>query len=102
MGNGECKYKWCDKKPLEGSEWCIFHKPDKTKEEIRAFRDGIKEKIDKKDYNFRGFVFPEVVDFLKDFGVRVFEKIVVFAGAEFKKKSTSQEQNSKDGLTLGE
>jgi len=87
----KCQFKsrWdinytCSEFAVEGSDYCIFHKPDKNEEETKLFEERIKEKLKEKDYDFRGFIFPETVDFKKDFGINYFEKEVNFSYAQFK------------------
>lgn len=49
----------CPEPPLEDSEkrYCVFHEPRRDKD-IEKFNEGINRKLDKIDYDFRGYWFP--------------------------------------------
>ncbi|KYK27827.1 MAG: hypothetical protein AYK19_21195 [Theionarchaea archaeon DG-70-1] len=51
---GQCPEKiW-----LGSEEYCIFHDPSLDKD-TELFEQKLKEKLVKKDFNFRGYFFPE-------------------------------------------
>ena len=94
---GNCSYAWeelneektdliekqCKKNTWNGSEqYCIFHDPSKEKD-IDLFREKLQEKLDSLDYDFRGFFFPEDVNFSS----KKFEEDVCFDGATFQMKA---------------
>ena len=73
----QCSYTWweCDKekeKPVKkqcpeeiwtgSKEYCIFHDPSEKKD-TKLFGQKLKEKLNKKDYNFKGYWFLEEADF---------------------------------------
>ena len=78
----ECKYEGCEEKALEGSECCIFHKPDKNEEEAREFYKKIRQEarepegeifedeegeehkrwVFEEEVNWTGFYFPSIPD----------------------------------------
>ena len=71
----------CPKPALKNSEkgYCIFHEPSEDKN-IKNFSEGIKRKIDKKDYNFRGYWFPEEETYLEE---PAFEWSITFTNFTF-------------------
>jgi uncharacterized protein YjbI with pentapeptide repeats len=80
----------CPHEVWEGShDFCIFHDRSLEKD-IELFKESLQKKLDKKDYNFRGYVFPEDVDFShRNFGDvnfrnAIFQKKVKFINATFK------------------
>ena len=83
----------CPEPALKNSEkgYCIFHEPSEDKN-IKNFSEGIKRKIDKKDYNFRGYWFPEEETYLEEpafewhitFTNFTFETLALFAESIFK------------------
>ncbi|TET13252.1 hypothetical protein E3J84_00305 [Candidatus Aerophobetes bacterium] len=83
----------CPEPALKNSEkgYCIFHEPSEDKN-IKNFSEGIKRKIDKKDYDFRGYWFPEEETHLEEpaFEWRItftnftFETLALFAESIFK------------------
>ena len=71
--------KTCQEKIWRGSKkHCIFHDPSKKKD-IELFAQKIQEKLNKKDYNFRGFLFPKNIDFSNE----KFEKDACFDETTF-------------------
>jgi len=74
----------CPEPPLKNSEkgYCIFHEPRKDKD-IEKFSEGIRNKFENKDYDFRGYWFPEeTTNFgLCTFGIGI---LADFGGANFK------------------
>ena len=63
----KCSYTWsvwrCPEPTWKGSKkYCIFHDPSPEKD-IELFKQKLKEKLDKKDYGFVGYCFPEEVNF---------------------------------------
>ena len=93
---GKCsytRYKWkCPEPTWRGSEkYCIFHDRSEEKD-LELFKQKLKEKLDKKDYKFRGYCFPEEEDFSNwefeeyaDFNGAIFQKDANFKGAIFQK-----------------
>lgn len=96
--NKKCQFRFktavddltCSKPPLQGSNYCIFHKPNKTEQETKLFTDEIKKKLQKKDYDFTGYCFPGRVSFkgqvfkkLTQFNASTFEGGANFAGVIF-------------------
>ena len=80
----------CTESSLEGSKFCIFHKPNKTKEEAELFTDKLKKKLQNKNYDFTGYHFPKWVDFKNHvfrktawFTQSTFEQGANFAGSTF-------------------
>ncbi|GAH69464.1 unnamed protein product, partial [marine sediment metagenome] len=65
---------------LERSDYCIFHKPDKTEEESKIFTEKLREKLENKDYDFFGYHFPGQVNFER----QVFENSVDFRETTFR------------------
>lgn len=63
--NKKCQYYNCTEPVLENSEkgYCIFHEPSADKD-IRKFIEGIKRKLDNKDYDFGKYWFPVTISFL--------------------------------------
>ena len=86
----------CSEERLQGSKCCIFHKEDKTDEELEVFKDKIRKKLESKDYNFRGFIFAESVDFKEEFVVSSFEGAVDFGEAQFKERVHFQKTKFKE------
>ncbi|RLF94666.1 hypothetical protein DRN45_02950, partial [Thermococci archaeon] len=77
--NEICIHKGCNEPIWEGSdEYCIFHDPDPNKDKV-LLEQKLKEKIENKDYNFSGFIFPENISFPD----MIFEKKVNFTNAVF-------------------
>ncbi|KYK34291.1 MAG: hypothetical protein AYK18_14330 [Theionarchaea archaeon DG-70] len=79
---------------------CIFHDPSQDKD-IKLFKQKMEEKLAKKDYNFRGYFFPELWNFENfqfcenvSFDGATFQKDVDFHGVTF------QEKASFDGATF--
>ena len=102
---GRCSYKWieqnekneliehyCSEKSHKSSDYCIFHEKSQEKDSA-LFMQKLSEKIQKEDYNFRGFYFPDDIIFpdipvikFKDnanFSEAVFSGIVSFEGITF-------------------
>jgi len=93
-----CSYTWegwdkerqCPEETWSGSEkYCIFHDPSLEKD-TELFEQKLKEKLVKKDYNFRGYCFPEWTNFVSiefeeyaDFIDAAFQKGANFSGAAF-------------------
>jgi uncharacterized protein YjbI with pentapeptide repeats len=81
----------CSREPFngeyEGKRYCVLHFP--SKEKSAAFKEAVKEKLEKKDFNFRGAWFPEEITFQDDFTSdvdfqhAVFSKDVSFSGRNF-------------------
>ncbi|MGD2248119.1 MAG: pentapeptide repeat-containing protein [Candidatus Methanofastidiosia archaeon] len=86
MARTQCQYKsWDGTKICRESVWqgstegfCIFHDPSKEKN-LNLFRKKLARKLKSEDYNFRGYYFPESVDF----GDHIFAKDVDFEEAIF-------------------
>lgn len=82
----------CPEHALKNSEkgYCIFHEPSEDKN-INNFSEGIKRKIDKKDYDFRGYWFPEeetpVFEWRITFTNFTFETRAFFAESIFKEQA---------------
>ena len=72
----------CPEFALESSEqgYCIFHEPQKDKD-IQKFYEGIKRKLSKKDYDFRGYWFPAGISFDEPY---IFEGETIFDDCIFK------------------
>lgn len=64
-------------KEHEGKRYCVLHYPDGGKS--AAFREALKEKLDVRDFDFRGVWFPDDVDF----SGRTFTFPANFTGARF-------------------
>jgi len=62
-----------------GSRYCVLHEPDEAKNK-EAFEEAKKSKLDRKDYDFSGTVFPEGT---ADFEGFEFDADANFAGATF-------------------
>ncbi|MBU7026940.1 MAG: pentapeptide repeat-containing protein [Theionarchaea archaeon] len=84
---GKCSYTWflwtCPEPTWKGSKkYCIFHDRSEEKD-IELFKQKLKEKLDKKDYEFTGYYFPEEVNFshLK------FEEDAYFSDATFQRNA---------------
>jgi len=107
--NKKCQYEierknvWfqqytCPLPPPEDSDYCIFHKPNKTKDEIVLFNQLIKKMLRNKSYHFVGYYFPERVDFAN----QVFKNNVDFSGATFEGDADFKETTfEKDVRFLG-
>jgi uncharacterized protein YjbI with pentapeptide repeats len=81
-----CKYEGCKEKPNSphDNEYCIFHAPAGKKGiSEREFNRLIFNQIDKKDYSFRGYIFPAGIDFSK---FKEFDKEVDFSHTKFEGK----------------
>lgn len=85
-----CKYsdvEFTCKRPANephDNEHCIFHAPkDKKGISGKEFNHLISEQIEKKDCNFRGYIFPESIDFYILTKGKVFDKQVDFSFAKF-------------------
>lgn len=97
-----CSYTWeyrykkkqCPEEIWSGSEeYCIFHDRSE-KRNIELFKQKLKEKLNKKDYRFGGYCFPEEVDFSNwkfeeytDFMGAIFQKDADFSFATFQKNA---------------
>ena len=105
----KCQFKFknlwldytCPESALEGSNYCIFHKPDKTEQEAELFKDKIKTKLQNKDYDFTGYRFPREANFVN----QVFKKTTSFAGSTFQEiakftESTFEEDAHFEGSTF--
>ncbi|MBU7047531.1 MAG: pentapeptide repeat-containing protein [Theionarchaea archaeon] len=93
-----CSYTWeygakrkkCPEKIWPGSkEYCIFHDPSPEKDS-ELFRKKLKEKLEMKDYVFRGYYFPAKIVFSNfkfkervDFNGATFQKDAYFSGPTF-------------------
>lgn len=85
--NKKCKYEYrsfsdyyaCTELALEDSDYCLFHKPNKTEDEAKSFQEKIKDKLRTKNHNFIGHYFTRDVDFTK----QVFDIEADFAGSTF-------------------
>lgn len=90
---GKCAYTWEEwneekqeyttRKCLEEiweetQDFCIFHEPSPEKDTV-LFEQKLREKLEKKDYNFRGCYFLENTDFSRE----NFEDAAFFDGATF-------------------
>ncbi len=76
----------------EGKRYCVFHFPKKEKAE--AFDKALKRKLRKKDFNFRGFWFPDETSFSNfrfsekvDFASAIFNEKTDFILAEFNEEA---------------
>ncbi|MCD6160980.1 MAG: pentapeptide repeat-containing protein [candidate division Zixibacteria bacterium] len=82
MADKICAYDGCNE-PVNSphdNEYCVFHAPkDKKGITGEEFNKLIFKKLDRKDYNFRGYVFP----IASNFGNRRFEESADFACCEF-------------------
>ena len=99
--NKKCQFKsdllkdyTCPEPSLEGSNYCLFHKPNKTEDEAQLFKAKLMEKLQNKDYDFIGYCFPDVIDFdsqvfeeRADFTESTFEGDINFRGATFKREA---------------
>jgi len=95
--NKKCQFKTdlvkdyaCSEPPLEGLDYCIFHKRDKTEEETKLFEEKIEKKLQNKDYNFIGYHFTGRADFsnkvfteMPKFNEATFEGVADFFKANF-------------------
>ncbi len=93
----------CPEFALVDSEkgYCIFHEPREDKD-IEKFKEGIKRKLDKKDYDFRGYWFPVSFSFPQQY---TFEERADFREATFKEQAdfrgtTFEERADFDGATF--
>lgn len=69
----------CPQRALEGSDYCIFHKRDKTEQEAQLFKQKITNKLQNQDYDFEGYCFPTDATFEN----QVFSEEADFAGTTF-------------------
>jgi len=92
----------CPEFAIEGSDYCIFHKPDKTEEEIKLFEERTRDKVVKRDYDFTEFIFAKDFSVNNNLGINVFEKKLAFGEQSLKEGLTFWEQTLKDGPTFGE
>ncbi|MGD2249377.1 MAG: pentapeptide repeat-containing protein [Candidatus Methanofastidiosia archaeon] len=105
----------CLEKVWYNSEnYCIFHDPSPEKD-IQLFYQKIKEKINKKNYDFQGYYFPEEIDLSSEkfetevffngavfsknviFSRTIFSSTVDFSRCKFKKKSNFNRSTFKEG-----
>ena len=85
--------KQCPEETWEGSEeYCIFHDPSPEKD-AGLFRQKLEKKLEKKDLNFRGYCFPEFIDFEDT----EFEGLAGFRGANFRKGADFNGANFRKG-----
>jgi hypothetical protein len=94
MSEKKCEAEGCQESIYVGTvkgDFCIFHLPSEFKDNfVDIFTQRLNDKISRKDFNFRYFVFPKYFDF-KDI---VFENDVDFYCARFEgKKDVSETQN---------
>jgi len=92
MARTQCQYKsWdgtriCPEAVWQGSAegFCIFHDPSKEKN-LTMFRKKLDRKLRREDYNFRGYYFPESVDFADHIFARDvdFEEAIFSSSANF-------------------
>lgn len=81
---GSIRYR-CTEEIWEGSEkYCIFHDPSQKKD-VGLFRRELQKKFNRKDFDFRGYYFPEDMDFT----CKEFDRDTYFDGATFKNVSFS-------------
>ena len=102
MARTQCQYKsWdgtriCRESVWQGSAegFCIFHDPSKEKN-INLFKRKLARKIKREDYNFRGYYFPESVDFADHvFAMDVdFEEAIFSSSTNFSNCTFSQRLN---------
>lgn len=100
MARTQCQYKsWdgtqiCKEAVWQGSAegFCIFHDPSKEKN-LNLFRKKLDRKLKREDYNFRGYYFPESVDFVDhifakgvDFEEAIFSSSANFSNCTFSKR----------------
>ena len=77
-------------KAMEDKNYCVLHYPGKDKSE--DFKIGMQQKLDAKDFDFRGVWFPDELDF-RDFefseaayfSSAIFNEAAYFSGATFNK-----------------
>ncbi len=66
----------CRLAPLEGDKLCLFHSRN-IKKDVKAFWNGIQEKLERKNFDFEGFCFPP-------------DAVADFSGKEFKRANFSE------------
>ncbi len=103
--NKKCQFKSkfnkdhkCLEPTLEGSDYCIFHKPNKTEEEVKLFKQKITHKLQDKDYVFTGYHFPTGTTFRN----QTFEKNADFGESTFRGDANFQNSAFKRGTNFSE
>lgn len=57
----------CDRLVLPGFDYCLFHKPEKTSEEVAQFTEAICAQVEEdQNFNFAGFRFPPDWDYFQE------------------------------------
>ncbi|MBU7014168.1 MAG: pentapeptide repeat-containing protein [Theionarchaea archaeon] len=102
MATTECQYKsWDGSKICREPAWqgsteglCIFHDNSKEKN-VNLFRKKLARKVKQEDYNFRGYYFPEMVDFADHIFSREvdFEEAIFSSSANFSNSTFSTRVN---------
>ena len=102
MAITQCQHKsWDGTKICQESAWqgsaeglCIFHDPSKEKN-INLFRRKLARKLKREDYSFRGYNFPESVDFSDHIFSKDadFEEAIFTGSANFSNCTFSQRVN---------
>lgn len=106
MAITECQYKsWDGSKICREPAWqgstdglCIFHDNSKEKN-LNLFRKKLARKVKQEDYNFRGYYFPEMVDFADHIFSREvdFEEAIFSSSANFSNCTFSSRVNFAGG-----
>jgi uncharacterized protein YjbI with pentapeptide repeats len=102
MARTRCQYtSWDGTRICKESVWqgsaeglCIFHDPSKEKN-IALFRKKLARKLKREDYNFRGYNFPESVDFSDHIFAKDvdFEEAIFSGSADFSNSTFSERVN---------
>src|SRR3712207_892067 len=80
----------------EGKRYCVLHYPSKVKADDadRQFQAAVRQKLERRDFNFAGVYFPEYVDFAStvfdseaDFSHAIFEGPVSFFETRFEENA---------------
>lgn len=104
----KCKYEDCPRMALMNDEFCIFHSKDiegkKADFDEKFLKEFERQKENEKEYNFSGFVFPNIRNFERTEFIKkaIFKNAEFFGGAKFQDTKFSENVDFENAKFFGE